>query len=51
MAREEYYDAHMCHEHILQTIKEKGLNNKVCGICMAVCPYTQKYLKRALGSR
>ena len=44
--REEYYDAFACHEHILQVTKKRGLQSKICGICIAVCPYTMKYLKR-----
>jgi len=48
MEREEYYDAHACHEHILRIIKDKGLSAKICGICIAVCPYTRKYLGRVL---
>lgn len=49
MEREEYYDAHACNEHILETIKGKGISAKICGICIAVCPYTKKYVKRVLG--
>lgn len=49
MEREEYYDAHACNEHILDTIKGKGISAKICGICIAVCPYTKKYIERALG--
>ncbi len=48
MEREEYYNAHACHEHILETIKDKGLSAKICGICIAVCPYTRKFIERAL---
>ncbi|UCC92752.1 MAG: epoxyqueuosine reductase [Thermoplasmata archaeon] len=50
MEREEYYDAHKCHEHIIDTIKAKGLSAKVCGVCIAVCPYTKKYVKHHLAS-
>ncbi len=49
--REEYYDAFSCHEHILQVTKEKGIRSKICGICIAVCPYTKKYVKKALSSQ
>lgn len=51
MGREEYYDAHACHEHILGLAREKGLSAKICGICIAVCPYTIEYVQRALGTR
>jgi epoxyqueuosine reductase QueG len=48
MEREEYYDAHKCHEHIIDTIKGKGISAKICGICIAVCPYTRSYVKRTM---
>ena len=50
MEREEFYNAHMCHEHILETTKAKGLSARICGVCIVVCPYTQKYIERALGT-
>ena len=46
--REEYYDAFACHEHIIQVTKAKGIQYNICGICIAVCPYTRKYVERAL---
>lgn len=46
--RSDFYDAFACHEHIIQLQKEKALGAKICGICMAVCPWTQKYVKREL---
>ena len=48
MEREEFYDAHRCHEYIVELKRSKGLQNKICGVCIAVCPYTKKYIKRAL---
>lgn len=51
MDREEYYNAHACHEHIVDTNKPKGLTAKICGICIAVCPYTRKFVKQALTGR
>jgi len=51
MVRDEYYDAFACHEHILQVTKKKGIQAKICGVCIAVCPYTRKYVKRPLGQQ
>jgi len=51
MDREEYYDAHACHEHILQVTRERGISRKICGVCIAVCPYTRKYVQRATQRR
>jgi epoxyqueuosine reductase len=41
-----FYDAHACHDHIKVEMGRHGLSAKICGICMAVCPYTQEYLRR-----
>ena len=51
MEREEYYDAHACHEHIVEITGSKGIAAKICGVCIAVCPYTKKYVRRALTPR
>jgi epoxyqueuosine reductase QueG len=42
--REAFYDAHACHDHIKVEMAKHGLSAKICGICMAVCPWTQVYL-------
>lgn len=47
MDRAEYYNAHACHEHILETMKGKGLSSKICGVCISVCPYTKIYIQGA----
>jgi hypothetical protein len=49
MEREEFYDAHKCHEHIVEVTKGKGISAKICGVCVTVCPYTLGYLERAQG--
>lgn len=46
MAREEMYDVHACYRQTELWMEERGINNHICGICIAVCPYTQQYLKR-----
>ena len=51
MDREEFYDAHACHEHIIETNRSNGLTNKICGICISVCPYTKKFIRNALSPR
>ena len=44
--RNDFYDAHQCRAFARQ-ISARRLNREIslCGICMAVCPYTQKALK------
>jgi epoxyqueuosine reductase QueG len=49
MERDEYYNAFLCHEQIIEMVKGKGLSAKICGICIAVCPYTKKYVNGILG--
>jgi epoxyqueuosine reductase QueG len=48
MEREEYYNAHLCHDRLIEFQKERGLGSKICGICIAVCPYTLDYVERVL---
>jgi epoxyqueuosine reductase QueG len=51
VAREDFYDAHLCHDRIQAFAKERGLSSKICGICIGVCPWTVKYVNRALRDR
>ena len=44
--REVFYDAHACHDQLKKFASEHGLGAKICGICIAVCPWTLKYLDR-----
>ncbi len=39
------YDADKCKAEALRRSSRVGINNTICGICINVCPYTQKYLK------
>ncbi|MCP4707267.1 MAG: epoxyqueuosine reductase, partial [Planctomycetes bacterium] len=48
MAREAFYDAFTCCEKAVQLCKRQNLEATICGICINVCPWTQKYLKRSL---
>ena len=47
MEREEFYDVHACHDHILRLRERGNIVAKICGVCIAVCPYTIEYLRRA----
>jgi epoxyqueuosine reductase len=44
MAREELLDAQKCLRSIRKRMPGVGLTHTVCGICVAVCPWTQKYV-------
>jgi epoxyqueuosine reductase len=49
MAREELFDAPKCLRSIRARMPVVGLTHTVCGICVAVCPWTQKYLNGKQG--
>ncbi len=46
MVREEIFQKEDCKKMQIQRMKEAtGIETDLCGLCFAVCPYTQKYLK------
>jgi len=45
MAREDFFDANACYLQTRKWMKERDLNKHICGICIAVCPWTKKYVK------
>jgi epoxyqueuosine reductase len=47
MARPEIFDAFACRSWSQAREQEAGDGVPICGRCVAVCPYTQGYLKRA----
>ena len=45
--RDHFYNAYACEKAAGgMTIRRVGIQGTICGICIAVCPWTQKYLKR-----
>jgi epoxyqueuosine reductase len=45
--RESLYNAHACHQTALEFEKvREGVYDSICGICIAVCPWTKNYLER-----
>jgi epoxyqueuosine reductase len=45
--RDEIFDAHACRETARKrSLKNIGVEVSLCGRCIVVCPYTQKYLTR-----
>lgn len=44
--RKEIVDAFNCHSNTIQLCKQIGLAATICGICINVCPWTQKYISR-----
>jgi epoxyqueuosine reductase QueG len=47
--RESIYDAFECRNIAMNLSKQHGINSTICGICINVCPWTQKYISRELG--
>ena len=44
--REEFYDAFACKKTAVESTARLGIDGDLCGVCIAVCPWTQKYIKR-----
>jgi epoxyqueuosine reductase len=47
MKREDMYDAFACRKAAREQAQKINVNNTICGICIAVCPWTRKYLKNS----
>lgn len=50
MYRDELYDAFICRETALKLIAKVDGNRPVCGMCINACPWTRRYMARALTS-
>ena len=42
--RESIYDAFTCRNTAMKLSKHQGIDSTICGICINVCPWTQKYI-------
>jgi epoxyqueuosine reductase QueG len=49
MERELIYDAYACRDKARELSTGRGIDETICGICVAVCPWTRKRLKHADG--
>jgi epoxyqueuosine reductase len=49
-SRESIYDAFACRNTAHRLSKAQGIDSAICGICINVCPWTQKYISRELTS-
>ncbi len=50
LEREMIYDAFACCNTATNLSKNVGIPSTICGICINVCPWTQKYISRELTS-
>lgn len=46
MDRDELIDPHACKQTVVERGKEMGVTVGSCGICVAVCPWTKRYIKQ-----
>ena len=44
MAREEFYDVHACRAAAREKARAVGIDETICGMCIAVCPWTRRRL-------
>lgn len=50
LEREAIYDAFACYDTARKLSKKVGISSTICGVCINVCPWTQKYISRELTS-
>ncbi len=50
MFRDELFDASVCRETTLTLAARIGVTRTICGMCINACPWTKKYIARALAS-
>lgn len=48
-SRDELIDFYSCRRTVEKRGQELGIRHGACGICMAVCPYTQRYINKKSG--
>lgn len=44
MAREDFWDAWACRDGMKKINRGRGNHHEICGMCIAACPHTRKYL-------
>ena len=47
ITRSDFYDAFACRRTVKESAARIGIDGHLCGICIAVCPWTQQYIKRS----
>ena len=49
MPRKEFFDAFACQDACVRIGRERGISHLICGKCVALCPYTRKWLEQERG--
>ncbi|HEO70707.1 MAG TPA: epoxyqueuosine reductase [Candidatus Hydrogenedentes bacterium] len=47
LQRDDLYDAFACLDHAYDLVQSRKIRHAICGMCIAACPYTQRYIERA----
>lgn len=45
--RDEFYDPHACRKAARERAAKEGIDATLCGMCIYVCPWTQRYINAA----
>ncbi|MGB8658233.1 MAG: 4Fe-4S double cluster binding domain-containing protein [Candidatus Zixiibacteriota bacterium] len=45
LRRDDFFDASACYRTARELASKAGIDESLCGICVSVCPWTQKYIK------
>lgn len=45
LLRETFFDAFACYRTTDRWVKDRNLSHHICGMCIAVCPWTRRYLE------
>jgi len=51
LLRDDFWNGRKCFEYSYEAGKSAGSNHPVCGICIAACPWTQKYVRKSLNGQ
>jgi len=46
LQRSDFFDAFACCENARAQCRKIGIDHTICGMCIAACPYTRRYLAR-----
>ncbi len=47
LQREDFFDAQACWQCARTLAGKQGIDQSICGICIAACPYTKRYLNKS----
>lgn len=47
-SRADFFDAFTCQKTARLAAERIGVSETICGICIAVCPWTQKYIRKSI---